>query len=351
MTAKIFSTYDKQLDVLKSRGLIINDDDKVKEILKNENYYNIINGYKDLFLVTTNTTNATSTTVTTETMITIDTMVTTDTIITTDSKVSEKTKITIITPEKYISGVNFDELYAVYKFDRELRNIFFKKILILENQIKSLIAYKFSEKYGHDDYLKIDNFESPKKVEIIKLIANIHSDIARQLGKDKSLNHYLEDHGYIPLWVLIKIFTFGRLSIFYGLMKEADRRSISMMLTDQYTILEKDLKHYMKIISIFRNLCAHEERMYDFKCLSQNKRPINVPISVIHTNLNIPNGNGFFDLLISLKLLLSKEDFLKLFEKLKIAIDNLDREISSIKLDDILKSMLFPANWKDITKY
>jgi len=327
MTLKKFSTYDKQLEILKSRGLIINDYDKAKIILKNENYYNIINGYKDLFLIPIDTT------------------------VTTDSKVTKNTKINTITSERYINGVTFDELYALYKFDRELRNIFFKKILILENKIKSLIAYNFSEKYGHDDYLKIDNFESLKKVEIIKLIANIHSDIARQLNKDKSLTHYLEEHGFIPLWVLIKIFTFGRVSIFYGLMKESDRRNVATMLTDQYVILEKDLSSYMKIISIFRNLCAHEERMYDFKCLNQNKRPIKVPKSIIHNHLKIDNKNGFFDLLISLKLLISQEEFSILYNKLKDVLNNLDSEISSIPLKKILDNMLFPDNWTEIEKY
>ncbi|WP_243729268.1 hypothetical protein [Mycoplasma capricolum] len=47
---KEFKTFEEQIEILKSRGLIISNEQKAIEILKQENYYNIVNGYKDLFL-------------------------------------------------------------------------------------------------------------------------------------------------------------------------------------------------------------------------------------------------------------------------------------------------------------
>lgn len=49
-TPKEFKTFEEQIEILKSRGLIISNEQKAIEILKQENYYNIVNGYKDLFL-------------------------------------------------------------------------------------------------------------------------------------------------------------------------------------------------------------------------------------------------------------------------------------------------------------
>ncbi|PTF88772.1 CAAX protease, partial [Staphylococcus chromogenes] len=46
---KPFKTYEEQIQILKNRGLTISDEDKGD--LENENYYNVINGYKDLFLM------------------------------------------------------------------------------------------------------------------------------------------------------------------------------------------------------------------------------------------------------------------------------------------------------------
>lgn len=48
---KPFKTHNQQLTTLRKRGLSVPS--RVKRELENENYYNVINGYKDLFLVTT----------------------------------------------------------------------------------------------------------------------------------------------------------------------------------------------------------------------------------------------------------------------------------------------------------
>ena len=53
MAVKCFTSYEDQIRILKSRGLIIPDHQKAIEILSFENYYRLINGYKDLFLATT----------------------------------------------------------------------------------------------------------------------------------------------------------------------------------------------------------------------------------------------------------------------------------------------------------
>ena len=47
---KPFKTYRQQLTILRGRNLVIKDGSKAIQILKNEGYYNIINGYKDIFL-------------------------------------------------------------------------------------------------------------------------------------------------------------------------------------------------------------------------------------------------------------------------------------------------------------
>lgn len=49
---------------------------------------------------------------------------------------------------KFIEGTTFEELHAIFLFDRELRNIMFKNILVIENNIKSIISYQLSKKYG-----------------------------------------------------------------------------------------------------------------------------------------------------------------------------------------------------------
>ncbi|EGO8441344.1 Abi family protein, partial [Enterococcus faecalis] len=50
MNKKPFKTLDEQIIILRNRGLVISDDEVTKSILLRENYYNVINGYKDIFI-------------------------------------------------------------------------------------------------------------------------------------------------------------------------------------------------------------------------------------------------------------------------------------------------------------
>ena len=53
MQPKVYKSSRQQLQILRSRGMIINNGaqgSRVMRILESENYYNVINGYKEPFL-------------------------------------------------------------------------------------------------------------------------------------------------------------------------------------------------------------------------------------------------------------------------------------------------------------
>ena len=64
----------------------------------------------------------------------------------------------------FVIGSTFRELYSIFIFDRCFRNILFKNLLIIENQLKSVISYQLSKKYGYrdKDYLNPKSFTSDK---------------------------------------------------------------------------------------------------------------------------------------------------------------------------------------------
>ena len=47
---KEFKTIEEQIEILKNKNLIIKNKDKAFNIFENNNYYYLINGYKDLFI-------------------------------------------------------------------------------------------------------------------------------------------------------------------------------------------------------------------------------------------------------------------------------------------------------------
>ena len=106
MAVKKFKSYNEQIKILKGRKLVISNEIWAKDMLERENYYNIINGYKEPFI---------------------------------DKRYKK---------ERYKKGATIEEIYALYSFDRDIRDVLFKRILMVENTLRSLISYNFSKNYA-----------------------------------------------------------------------------------------------------------------------------------------------------------------------------------------------------------
>lgn len=305
---KTFKTIDEQIEILKSKGLKIDDVDYAKDILLRENYF-FLSGYRHLFLK------------------------------------SPKDRM-------FIPGTDFKELYALFNFDRQIRNIFFKNILIVENNAKSIFSYQLSRKYGirEKDYLNPSNFDksSDKSRQVNDLLKKIKRQIRVNGGQHSATMHYMTNYGYVPFWVVVKVLSFGLISELYTIMKREDQKEVA----EVYGIAPDALLVYLPILANFRNLCAHEDIMYDHRTqrtIEDNK---------YHAYLNIPKTDGeyiygkddLFALIIILKQLLSKDDFTLLINELSYELDILDGKIDTIELDKILDRMGIPANFREIAR-
>ena len=304
MRNKVFRTLDEQIDILKEKGLYINDVDKTKNILLKENYF-FLSGYRHLF--------------------------------TTKNK-------------NFIEGTTFEELYAMFTFDRNIRNIFFKNLLIIENNIKSLISYQMSKKYGfkEKDYLNIKNFseDNLKQRQVRDVLDKVKRQIRINGRKHTATIHYITNYGYIPLWILVKVLSFGLVAEFYNIFKESDQEEIANF----YNLNINTFSDYLVILSNYRNLCAHEDILYDHRTQKE------VPDCIYHSSLNIQKIDGeyiygkndLYSVIIILKDLLSNEQFMDFINELGYEVDILYGKVSVIPTENILSKMGFPPNWRDI---
>lgn len=306
MNHKIFKTIDEQIDILKARGLVIDDEEKVRDILFRENYF-FISGYRHMF-----------------------------------TEPGSRSK--------FMAGTNFDELYAVFTFDRRIRNTFFKNILIVENNIKSIISYHLSKKYGfkEKDYLNPDNFTQDKLAE--RQVNDILNKVRRQIRvngrKHTATMHYIDNYGYIPMWILVKVLSFGTMAEFYGILKREDQQSIA----SAYGMDAETLEVYLAILANFRNVCAHEDILYDHRTQRM------IPDCKYHSLLNIGTiddvyeygKNDLFCLVIMLKYLLREDEFNDLISELRYEVEILDEIVDTVSLESILNKIGFPINWYDI---
>lgn len=314
MNEKEPKTLEEQLEILQSRGICMDDPseyDKAKDLLKRVGYYKLVNGYKKLFI---------------------------------DIPKDDKNGI----EEQFKKGTSLSELYSVYYFDKELRELMLKYILPVEVHIKSLVSLVVSEKYGQDNYLRYQNFDTSRansNKQITRVISDIYNQIAYR-ESDPCINHYLTEYGFVPLWVLNNVLTFGTLSNLYRILKQTDRQAISR----QFGITDELLIGVLRYLTDIRNISAHGNRLY---CM-RTKKPL--PNTPVHSNLCISSSLGEYDYgkrdlyaaLIALKYLISKNEFNKLIRELKIIVNELNNHLHTISIAEVLEEMGFPRGWKRI---
>ncbi len=307
--SQAFMTYEQQIDkLINEKQLTITDREYATKMLEKISYYSLIGGYKSMFL-------------------------------------QPATK-------KYKYGVTFEEIVSFYNFDEKLRNLFFKYILQVERQLKSMISYYFSEKYGESQEAYLDpkhfNYVNHKN-DVNKLISTL-KDIVTLPSEHTYIKYHIDKYGNVPLWVTVNAMTIGQVSAIYQFMTQ----DIQAKISKEYANLkEGQLNQVIKTATKCRNVCAHGERLYNFRKMG------NFPDTTVHEKLHIKKKNGkeyifgkhdLFAVVIALKYLTEEDEFREFINLLDLLVKNTLKECPHITEGQLLKEMGFPVNWAEIAE-
>lgn len=241
---KDFKTIDELMELLRKRGVSV--DGQTAEIIRRESYYAVINGYKQPFL---------------------------------DTGAMESSS-----DDVYREGTFFKNIYDLFLFDRDLRFITFKYLTRAEAIIKTSVVYAFCNKNRERDaYLERSNYCRPDDMLVPKSFSgNKHREhrvnLNRLMGlfNDKLnidsqsrpfITHYVNKYGGVPLWVLSNDLTFGNIAHFFQLQKRGVQNETCKIINDIRGNGNgtRDLRELLRAINVlvgFRNICAHDERLY-----------------------------------------------------------------------------------------
>lgn len=285
--------YEEQLQKLKDRGCIINDDKKCISILESINYYR----FSAYFLPFKQSDNL------------------------------------------YISGTSFEKVFNIYEFDRKLHAILFNALEEIEIFIRAKIAYYHAHKYGPLGYLNEKNFynEDTNQKHINKKI-NYHrkfmDNLKREIKNNKKVlfvKHHIDKYdSKFPIWVATEIFTFGMLSTFFANLKLEDQK---ILAKDMYNITAKKLESWLHCCTDLRNICTHYGRLY-YRIFSSIPKEMN--------NLDNDSKRKLWGTILTVKELYPfknkwNDEILPNFIKL---IDEYKNYIDFIHIG-------FPEEWKD----
>lgn len=217
-------TIEEQIEILHSRGIIINDKEKAKEILQDIGYYRLgfyFFPFEEDYPALENRTH------------------------------------------KVVKGTLFEDAVALYYFDFDLRNILNRYLARVEVAFRTYLTYYMSLKYKTDPLwfvnpaVVIKNFinDFDKKV--------YYSDAFKKNQQIKRHHDTYPNDKYAPAWKTIEFMTFGNvLKLYKSIVNEDDKKAIAKKFgVGKYSVFIS----FIDAIYTLRNKCAHGSALFDLK--------------------------------------------------------------------------------------
>ncbi|MBP7139880.1 MAG: Abi family protein [Caldisericia bacterium] len=218
--SKPIKTIDELIDnIEKEKGIIIEDKEQAKEILKILSYQRLM-AYRNHFFYS----------------------------------------------GKYREGTTFNHIYRLYQFDRDLKFLLIKPIESIEMMLRTMIAYNLGIKYGLHCYLESSYFVEPKyHAEFIREIdEKLNKSIPAYKKHNLVKNHHQNYDDELPIYKAIELVSFGQLSKFFKNLKDEDKTEFIKPFQEKNRKIDINIfSNWLKTTTEVRNICAHHDILWD----------------------------------------------------------------------------------------
>lgn len=216
----IAKTVDEQISLLQSRGMIIDNIDKAKEVLLDVGYYRL-GFYWFPF---------------------------------------EKSGTGAFRTHEFKDGASFDDAVKLYYLDYSLRNILIKYITRIEVNFRTHLIYLVSNKYKNTPTW----FVSPNVVQRSYISSFDNEVYTSKFKRNKVIANHHRIHindRYAPAWKTLEFMTLGsNIALYKALLDSSIKIEISRAFGINYT---KIFENYIDVVRCVRNTCAHGGLLYD----------------------------------------------------------------------------------------
>ena len=229
--------------------------------------------------------------------------------------------------KKYVPGTKFEDIIKLYQFDQELSALVFPMISKIEVALRVRLVEALLI-HGEPLVLQDSSIFKEKK-RYWQNMATVASEIAR--SNDVFIKHNFDNHdGEVPVWAAVEVLSFGTLSKIIKNLKTGTGSSYSILASNyQYRSKkgnlvkpsQKMLASWIQGVSVLRNMCAHNSRIYN--------RTIHTTPEILDVDKITPPPahNGLYQILLAMKYLRSFDEewtvFVNAFDRVTLNADML----------------------------
>ena len=213
---KSYKSPEESIEILKSRGLIVSDENKARHYLSHIGYYRL-SAYMYPLLC--------------------------------------------MPKEQHIfkEGASFDKIMMLYRFDKKLRMLLFNEIEKIEVAIRSLIV-NIGCSMSKDPFWITDFNNFANKTRFDKTVHLIDEELKHT--KEEFISHFKKTYSnqYPPAWMLMEILPFGVVTNIYANIKD---NKIKKRISQSFGLQVAPFESWLTIVAVTRNSCGHHARIWN----------------------------------------------------------------------------------------
>ncbi|WLF82988.1 Abi family protein [Moraxella sp. ZY210820] len=220
------TTVHQQLAMLKSRGLIVDDESRALHYLGNIGYYRL-SGYFYSF------------------------------------RQYDLTSKKIQRKDEFMKDSHFNDILQLYLFDKKLRLLAFDALERIEMALRVDIGNALARR-SPNAHENIEYLDHKQTTAHITWLAQYYNLVTRAKNQD-FIQHNLSQYGRLPVWVACEILDFGTLTRLYNLLQPSDKEYIAK----KYNSNSKQFTDWLDSLRFIRNTSAHHSRLWNANITSR----------------------------------------------------------------------------------
>lgn len=171
-------------------------------------------------------------------------------------------------------GSHFTTALSLYRFDNDLKALLFRAIQTIEVAVRTQMIQHFSMKYGAFWFMQAELFSS----------ADIYQKHMKSLRRalERTQDDFIMEHfrrydtpDMPPAWKTMELTTLGTLSRMYSNFSD---NSVKKQVARNLGIPQHEfMRNWLEILTIIRNNCAHHARMWNRRFVVRLRLPHHLP--------------------------------------------------------------------------
>ena len=226
--------WDKQVSLLRRRGLEIGDDTVCEKFLAATNYYRF-SGYFRYFQVAPHNGD-----------------------------------------DSFRVGVTFDEIRAIYDADESLRIALARPLAQVELLLRSHVARVIADKHGaYRRFLEQDFYTDigDREPTVESCLRDIERSRDQHILRYKGVDGNRADFSELPVWSAVESWSFGTLS---KVIERGGQASLAEAVASSTGIARAGFAYRVRALVYLRNRCAHHSRLWNHSVIDAGPTPNNV---------------------------------------------------------------------------